>query len=64
MSSHRWSFLNYLTAEEKAALDYHDQTLDWLKGRGTYHEHERYKIVYEGKKRERLAKVEGKSLVA
>lgn len=60
MSKGRWSFLMYLAPEKRAAIGYHEEQIDWLKERLAYHEHEREKLIHEGKRLERLDIVIGR----
>lgn len=53
MSNKRWEYLQFLSDEEKAALDAHDQQILWLKVRLSWHDRQRYRIVNAGTQRAR-----------
>jgi len=64
MSTKRWAFLDFLTDEEKAALDDHDRHIKWLRERLAVHDKLRYEIVNRGTQRARAeAKRRVKDLV-
>lgn len=54
MSNKRWEYLQFLSDEEKAALDDHDRHIKWLKERLAVHDQQRYEIVNRGTQRARL----------
>jgi hypothetical protein len=54
MSGKKWDYLHFLSDEEKATLDAHDQQILWLKVRLSWHDRHRYEIVNRGTQRARL----------